>query len=299
MGEARPTSSLKESGVSRESILQLLVRGADNYFHRSESLMDVSIKAVEKVISESDVDRNDIDVLLLGTNSLAAPDFNDDFGHQLITKLHFKNAYVQLIGFQNCGDSVPIFRTARAMLKSGDAKTVLILIADDVTAAGVPRILKDSYLHSDGAAAALVSQNGPGYMLSNSKVLHLPASIKSIDSYDLDGNLDYLLDEAINIYQHNLGIQNVPEFVITHNMNRLYNQKVADKFEVSLDLVYGVHTLGHCLAADVLINMNVLETDGHLKGGEQGVLVVPTSRSIGVLDISYHKNNNTVSQINE
>ena len=286
-GEHRTAASLKEEGVSRERILQLLVRGADGYCRRTDALLTVAIDAAEATLQKSKVDRDLIGVLLLGTNSLRAPDFDRDFGHALITRLRLKNAYVQLVGFQNCGDSIPILITAKALIQSGAANNILVLIADDVTAAGVPRILKDSYLHSDGAAAGLVSREGPGFSLGASKIYHAPPMEETADPYDLEANLNYLLDKAVHASMGRRAENDAPRFVITHNMNRLFNQAMANAFRVPVARVYGYFQLGHCLAADALINMFRMEAEQELVDGEQGIVVVPTSRSIGVLDIEY------------
>lgn len=288
LGEHRTTASLKGEGVSRESILQLLVRGASGYRHRMEPLLAVTISAAEETLRKAgNVTRDSIDVLLLGTNSLGAPDFKEDFGHALITRLGLQNAYVQLVGFQNCGDSVPILSTARALIQSGAANNVLVLIADDVTAAGVPRILKDSYIHSDGAAAGMVSKEGPGFHLGPSKIIHAPPVEKSSDPYDLEANLKILMEKAVPAALRLGGESRPYQFVVTHNMNVLFNQMMANAFQLPAARVFGNLQLGHCLAADVLINMSCMESENELADGDRGIVVVPTSRSIGLLDIHY------------
>ncbi len=294
LGEHRTTASLKEDGVSRERILQLLVRGATGYRRRIEPLLAVTLRAAEATLQKAgNVDRDSIDVLLLGTNSLSAPDFKEDFGHALITRLQLQNAYVQLVGFQNCGDSVPILSTAKALIQSGAANNVLVLIADDVTAAGVPRILKDSYLHSDGAAAGLVSREGPGFYLGTCKVIHAPPIEQGANPYDLEANLNFLMEKAVRASMALAGEDSPYQFVVTHNMNSLFNQMMANAFQLPVTRVYGNLQLGHCLAADVLINMSCAESENKLIDGERGIVVVPTSRSIGVLNINYHARTQT------
>lgn len=306
LGEDCTTASLKAEGISRERILQLLVRGATGYRRHKDTLLSVAIEAAETTLKKTKyVDRNSIDVLLLGTNSMRAPDFESDFGHALITRLRLNNAYIQLVGFQNCGDSVPILSTARALLKSGAADNILVLIADDVTGAGIPRIVKDSYLHSDGAVAGLVSKQGPGFHLGLSKVFHAPPIDQAIDLYDLEANLQYLLEKALYASIQLRDEDGGPEFVITHNMNSIFNQRVADTFQLPISKVYGYVGLGHCLAADVLINMSCMELENKLSDNERGIVVVPTSRSVGLMNIKYvaHKNaldwQDTVSTVGE
>ncbi len=289
LGVHRPTLSLKEEGVPREAILELLVKGADGYRHSVDSLLQVALRTAQATLQKTHVGREQIDVLLFGTNSLNSPEFRQDFGHALLTGLGLSHAYVQSVGFQNCGDSVPILRTAHALVESGTARNVLVLIADDVTAAKVPRILKNSYLHSDGACACLVTATPRGFRIGNSAVLHVPASDRgAADLYDLEGNLASLLERAAQSAASFGGAAEAPAFVVTHNMNRLYNQRVADVFGVPRDRVFGNFPLGHCLASDVLVNLCRLGREHFLEQGQRGILVVPTRRSVGVLGLTYH-----------
>lgn len=282
VGAHRKTASLQHEGVTREQILQLLVRGAEGYFQCQEALFDVACQAARASLQAWHGDRADIDVVLLGSNSLRAADFDQDFGHQLLHELGLSRAYVQQTGFQNCADCVLILRTAKALVDAGAAANVLVLICDDVGAAGIPRILKDSYLHSDGAACALVSRSNVGFVLGDSQIIHARDHRGSCsDPHDLTANLDWLLGAAREMTSV------APDFVITHNMNRLYWQMVAKAFNVPQSKVFSQPEKGHFLAADVLINMKDMTDQGMLKHGDQGLVVVPTSRSVGIMLASY------------
>jgi hypothetical protein len=287
LGVHKDTASLQDEGVSRHSILQLLIKGADGYRQLEESLFKTAIQVGESTLLRSGINRDEVDVLIFSTNSIRSPEFQDDFGHALITALGLRKAFVQSVGFQNCGDSVPALLTADALIESGKAKKVLLIIADDATRAGVPRILKDSYLHSDGAVAGMVSVSSKGLSIGKSAVIHAPVRETGIhDPHDLQYNLTYLLSKAakkaVEWSDENGGY----DFVVTHNMNRLYNMQISSAFDVPLDCVIGEFKLGHCLASDVLINLvrMVERQTFHFNG--RGLLVVPTSRSIGVLELT-------------
>ncbi len=285
LGRHRTTSSLEQEGVARPAILQLLVRGAAGFHHAELGLLDSALTVAQASLSKAGIDRETIDVVLFASNSLAAPDRHRDIGHALITGLELRCAHSQLVGFQNCGDVVPLLRTAQAMVASGVARAVLIVLADDADAAGIPRILNNnSYLHSDGASACVVSAK-PGLLrIGASAVLHAEADDSANpDLYDLERNLAQLLGRAAQAACAGAG--EAPRFVVTHNMNRLYNVRVARAFGVPLERVVGEFGLGHCMASDALINLCRLVESGNLPEDAIGLIAVPTRRSVGVLAV--------------
>jgi len=288
MGEYRKAASLGDEGVSRERIIQLLVHGAEGYFRSHEGLFEMACRAANSTLDASGVSRSRINVVLLGSNSLRASAFEQDFGHRLISELGLCHAYVQQTGFQNCADAVPILRTAKALIDSGADEHVLVLIADDIGAAGVPRILKGSYLHSDGAAAALVTRQEHGFTLGLSKVVHAPGGgVSDVGPHDLAPHLPWLLNAALGVARSFSRDSAQPDFVITHNMNRLYHQMIANVFGVPVARVFSQPGLGHFLAADVLVNMKDMVDQGTVRNGDEGLIIVPTNRSIGVMEVAY------------
>jgi 3-oxoacyl-[acyl-carrier-protein] synthase III len=293
-GKKCATSSLKNIGMKRESILNLMVRGATHYYQATDPLFSVAKKAAVNTLAKSNLAKDSIDVLLIGTNSMRANDFLGDFGQKLLSELKLSNAYVQLVGFQNCGDSIPLLKTARSMLLSGEAENVLIVIADDVVASNIPRVLMDSYIHSDGAASVVLSKNGSGLKLEESEIRHLQLNnSRGFDPYDLGAQLDTLLSYAVDITNKMFVNNYFPKFIITHNMNRLYNSSIASAFNITVDAVIGNYPLGHCLASDVFINISDLFEEKKLCHGDVGLILAPNSRSVGVYKVRFVENNHS------
>lgn len=290
-----PTSSLAGHSLSRMQILSLLASGATGYYKNNKSLFDTLICTAEKSIENSNINRDSIDVVLFATNSLRSKEFHNDFGHLLITKLQLQNAYIQLVGFQNCGDGVLILRTAKSMIESGMAKTIMILIGDDCESANIPRILNNSYLHSDGASSCILSKDDLGsarFELNSSFISHAKSDNNSTeissDVYNLNVNLDSLLSISFNRL---MGLtKSLPDFIVTHNMNTIYNSHISNSFQIPIQKISSYCELGHCMASDVLINMCIMAKDKTLGNGLNGIILTPTSLSIGCMRITYYVN---------
>ncbi len=287
LGDYIKTQSLADEGESRRTILSLLTRGASGFYKLNQPLIDVAVNTARTALQQSGIAANEVDVLLIGSNSLRSDHFSKDFGQDLLSQLALKDAYVQLVGFQNCGDSIPLLKTASSLINSGDARNVLIVIADDVDASKIPRVLKDSYVHSDGASAVVVSCQSRGLSLINSAIRHLELKPdENFDPNDLGAKLNSLLTIAKDLTAQLFVDGGSPQFVISHNMNQLYGHEIAKAFGINADSIFCDYELGHCLASDIFININKTLSDSasHLVG--DGILLAPNSRSVGVYRVS-------------
>lgn len=284
LGEEVPISSLHAEGLSREILVQLAVRGVSR-FHRAErSLLELAEASARATLCAAKLAAEDIDVLLFASNSLRVEDHQLDISHCLLRALDLDRAYVHGICFQNCGDCILALRTAEGLVASGQARRVLIVFADRVCDAGVPRILRHAYIHSDGAASCVVERAAAGFAIGRSAIEH-SAERRPNDPDDPDSlmNLDINLDRFAERARARFVDGSVVPFdrIITHNINRIFNHRLARLFGVPAEQVVGTEGLGHCLASDVLINLAALED------GARNVLVfTPTRRSFGVMALS-------------
>lgn len=288
LGRACKTSELS---LDRRSAIELLAKGADGYRKAELGLIDAAVTVARECLKRSSVSPEGIDMVLFGSNSLNAPDAANDIGHSLVSILGLKRAHAQLVGFQNCGDSVPILRTAQAMVRSGLAKNVLVVMADDTDAAALPRVVgANAYLHSDGASACLVSARPGQFELVDSAVRHIDAETGSgFDPMDMETHLHALLLEARALLTAGGAFDpaDARSLVITHNMNRLFGVRVSQAIGVSADSVFAQPGLGHCMASDALINLATVAHLKRLAPGSVCAVVVPTRRSVGVLTLRW------------
>ncbi len=279
LGEEVPISSLRAEGVSREILLQLAVRGVNRFHRARRSLLELAETSARATLHAAKLTASDIDVLVFASNSLRAEDHQTDISHCLLRLLELDRAHVHGICFQNCGDCILALRTAEGLVASGQAKRVLIVFADRVCDAGVPRILQHAYIHSDGATSCVVERGAAGFAIGRSAIEH-SAEREPNDLMDLELNLDRFAERARARFMDG---SVVPfDHIITHNINRVFNHRLARLFGVAAEHVVGTEGLGHCLASDVLINLSCLE-----RGAARNVLVfTPTRRSFGVMALS-------------
>lgn len=287
LGDRVRTQALSDLGESRSTILSLLTRGASGFHKLNQPLVDAAVACVQRALDKSGFFASDVDVVLIGTNSQRSGHFANDFGQELLSRLGLKNAYVQQVGFQNCGDSIPLLKTANALIESGDAHTVVGVIADDVDASAIPRVLMDSYVHSDGASAVVVSNRATGIRLIGSAIRHLDLNPHhNYDPNNLGARLEQLLVVARDLIHQIFPDETWPRFVISHNMNRIFDSDVATALNVPHGAILGDCEMGHCLASDVFINLDKALTSGTDGFSGDGILLAPNSRSVGVYRVS-------------
>jgi hypothetical protein len=288
LGRACKTSDLH---LDRISTLELLAKGADGYHKAENGLIDSAVTVARECLRQSCVPSAEVDMVLFGSNSLNASDAAQDIGHRLVFILNLSHAHAQFIGFQNCGDSVPLLRTAQAMVRSGLAKNVLVVVSDDTDAANLPRVVgTNSYLHSDGASACLVSAKPGQFELLDSAVRHIDTDTGSdFDPMDLEMHLQTLLLQAKALLTQSGSFDFADEraLIITHNMNRLFGIRVSQVIGVPVNRVYARASLGHCMASDALINLALITTENSVTPGSTCAIVVPNRRSIGIFTLRF------------
>ena len=288
LGQARKTTDLD---LDRISTIELLAKGVEGYRKAELGLIDTAVTVARDCLKKSGIALESVDMVLFGSNSLSAPEAAHDIGHSLVSILGLRRAHAQLVGFQNCGDSVPILRTAQAMVRSGMAKNVLIVMADDTDAASLPRVVgANSYLHSDGASACLVNERVGQFELVDSAVRHINVDTGfDFDPMDLETHLQTLLHEARDLLLQggSIDLEDQRTLVLTHNMNRLFGVRVAHAMGIPSSRVFAQPSLGHCMASDALINLAKVANDRRLADGSACAVVVPTRRSVGVLTLKY------------
>lgn len=280
LGDAAAVSSLAAEGASRELLLQLAVRGVSRFHRAGRPLLELATASARASLVAARLAPSDIDVLVFASSSLGLADRELDVAHGLLRALELDRAHVHGICFQNCGDGILALRTAEGLVASGQAGRVLIVIADRVCDTGVPRILEQAYVHSDGAASCVVERGAAGFAIGRSAIEHSDEP-RPLDALNLDLHLDRFAERArTRVAPGSAGA--AFDHVVTHNINRLFNHRLARLFGVPAERVVGGEDLGHCLASDILINLAAVE-----RRAARSVLVfTPTRRSFGVMALS-------------
>lgn len=283
LGAHQPLSSLLSEGTPRRQLVQLAARGATGFHRAEQSIGELARAAARGALHRAEHDPAEVDVLLFATNSARSPEFDGDVAHELLGALGLERAHTHGVGLQNCGDGALALRTAAALVDSGQARHVLIVIADKVCDAGVPRIVNDAYLHSDGASACLVSGGGSGYRIAATRILQAvaaPGQAIRADPMDIDVHLERFIEQGRAWVAQTMGVRVGPEHaLISHNINRIFNHRLARAFGLAEERVLGRFTRGHCLASDLLMNLEVLAAAPTVPVW----VFAPTHRSCGLM----------------
>jgi len=279
LGNSIPTSSLIQDGIEPALVLQLAVKGTKSFRRSTETLFEMAMSTGLKSLKRADVTPASIDVLLFSSNSMGSAEFREDISHRLLRALGLSEAYVHGVCFQNCGDGILALRTAQALVASGQAKRALVIFADRVCDAGIPRIVKNAYIHSDGASSCVVEVHAVGFQIGRCRIIHSQEE-EIADPFDIEVNLDGFARRAKAMFagEDGRGI----ELLVTHNINQIFNHRMARIFGLPPGKIIGFEGEGHCLASDILINLGSLE-DSH---GKRILVFAPTRRSYGVLELN-------------
>lgn len=286
LGDSVPASKLQADGVDRRSLVELLARGIYNYSESKISMFEMALESAKKTIESSKHNKDDIDVLLLLTNSSQSSEFSENFGHRLLTELELHNAYLHGACYQDCGDLILGLKTAKALILSKEALNVLVVVVDKVFDGGYPRLVGNSVIHGDAASSCIVSEShiqfklGPIVIRNNTNI---QGSTDSILDFE-DGLKSYSVNITKDVMaQSNISLSDIV-LVITNNFNRVFSSRFSQFIGVRDDIVFteNISKTGHCLASDILINLSDI---GHEHKNGPALLFASSKRSYGALII--------------
>jgi 3-oxoacyl-[acyl-carrier-protein] synthase-3 len=258
----------------------------------AESNIDMAIAAAEKLLNESDIDRDEIGLILyaaaLNSSStlwdgngasdsspvLRLDSVSDLFkypGSVLQTELDLTNAAVVGINQVGCASIFAALRMARAMiLAEDDLRTVLCISADKFPGHGHRDLAYN--LVSDGACAALVRRNG-----ERNRIVEC-AQVTKGSLWDSEG----IENEIIAAYfptaaaliertlaSAGLSIDDIA-LVIPHNVSLRSWEILGRLIKCPPDRIFtdNIARVGHTIASDNLLNLRRATECGRVKQGD-------------------------------
>ena len=290
-------AELRERGLLRGSADTLRSFGFETvHLACDESNLDMAIAAAEKLLDESDIDRDEIGMILYAAalnssstlwngNGVSRPGSVLDLGnvHDLFkypgsvlqTRLDLPNAAVVGINQVGCASIFAALRMARALITTEDNLQAILCVSADKYPSGQQRDLAYN-LVSDGACAALVRRDA-----ERNRIVECTQVTKGAlwDSDEIENEIiaayfptaasliERTLDNA------GLDIDDIA-LVIPHNVSLRSWEILGRLIKCPADRIYtdNIARVGHTIASDNLLNLRHATEAGLVEKGEYMLL---------------------------
>lgn len=252
---------------------------ADNEF-----TSDLGVKAARRAIEAANIDPQQIDLIIVATTTpdRVFPSTACLIQHQLGIKNTCPAFDLQAV----CSGFIYALTTADSMIKSGVAKTALVIGAETMSRITDWTDRSNCILWGDGAGAVILqASQAPGILSAHihadgrfEQLLHVPSGISKKDgarTIKMEGNavfkvavntLDAIVDKTLGV--NGLGKMHI-DWLVPHQANIRILQATAKKLEISMDkVVVTVAEHGNTSAASVPLALDVAVRDGRIQRDE-------------------------------
>ncbi|WP_323177922.1 3-oxoacyl-ACP synthase [Streptomyces sp. NBC_00083] len=239
--------------------------------HRThKSLEELAVEAGRATLRAAGVDPSSVDALVLCCTSFpGGPDSHGGFVRTISEGLGLHDADFLGVTLDRCTNLLAGLRVAEAFVAAGTHRRVLVVTTDRVTAEA-ERLAKFA-LFSDGAAGALVSDTDGEYEIVASAAAH---ETKDLDwsnqiSPELSRRVNtHLMKHASRRAPHgaSMGIDQVDILMHTNVFEAIIVMKELQAgFSAAQLFTDNIARVGHCFAADPVINLADLAAAGRLR----------------------------------
>lgn len=249
-----------------------------------ECTSDLGLAAARKAIEAANIDVQDIDLLVLATTT---PDRIFPSTACLIqAQLGIKNNSPAFDVQAVCSGFVYALSVADSMIKTGAAKTALVIGAETMSRITDWTDRSNCILWGDGAGAVILQASGEAGIMathlhadgSYEKLLTVPAGVSRQEgdkTIHMEGNavfkmavntLDQIVDETLLAN----GMQKTDvDWLVPHQANIRILQATAKKLDMDLDkVVVTVDKHGNTSAASIPLALDTAVRDGRIKRGD-------------------------------
>lgn len=278
LGEPRLIDGLEPFRRSPERLREFQKMGMENYCcSPSADAVELARRSVQKTLRAASLPADRIDVVLYCSENVAiTPDGTRRF-HRLLHELGLVNAYPIGVHLSNSSNAATLFRVAMSLIRSGEAKSSLLVLAD-VAKSEAERVMEPALaVIGDGAASCIVSSEVEGQF----ELLRVVQSASHPSDEARRASLDSL-KMRIKANQRLLREQGLSPSSFAHAVTNNYGLSVLEGFAsitgIPLSRVYidNVKKLGHVASADPWINIADLQASGAI---EQGSLIMMITSS--------------------
>ncbi|MFC8952499.1 3-oxoacyl-[acyl-carrier-protein] synthase III C-terminal domain-containing protein [Streptomyces sp. NPDC057101] len=256
-----------------------------------ETPAELAARAVAETLAVAGTDPRSVDAVLYGTCSYwgeghpppGDPAKLTDTIARLVLEPHgLGHAQLSLVWLAESGNTGSVLRLARALVASGVHRTVLCVSADAVPPLpGEYRAMPNAVtVNGDGAASCLVSTEIPGDFRLGPTAQHSSAPMRALaKGQGLRKHLEIV--KGIRVCRAAL---DTPPDGFAWMLSNHYSRPVLTEFAtlagVPAERLYtaNIARLGHCFAADTLIDLADLHRGGRIAPGDD-VLMLTTGPS--------------------
>ncbi len=263
---------------ARTGIRERHIAASDEY------TSDLGIAAAKKAIEAANIDVQDIDLLIVATTTpdRVFPSTACMIQNQLGIKNNSPAFDVQAV----CSGFVYALSVADSMIKTGAAKTALVIGAETMSRITDWTDRSNCILWGDGAGAVILQASDEAGIItthlhangSYEKLLTVPAGVSRQDgdkTIKMEGNavfkmavntLDQIVDETLLAN----GMQKSDvDWLVPHQANIRILQATAKKLDMDLDkVVVTVDKHGNTSAASIPLALDTAVRDGRIKRGD-------------------------------
>ncbi|MGI8402397.1 MAG: 3-oxoacyl-ACP synthase III family protein [Gemmatimonadaceae bacterium] len=296
--ESASLEQLSERGLLKGSVAALRSFGFDRvHLAGDESNVDMAILAAQKLLSESDIDPEEIGLILYATalsssatmwdavdarrgasGVLQLDDVSDLFKYPaslLQSELDLPNASVMGINQVGCASIFTALRMARAMISSESELDSVLCVSADKFPPGEPRDLVYNVV-SDGASAALVRRGA-----SRNRIVECAQITKGAlwDGGSLENEIvAAYFPTAKSLIERTLAKAGLTiddiALVIPHNVSARSWEILGKLIGCRRERIYtdNIKCAGHTIASDNLLNLERATDEGRIKKGDRLLL---------------------------
>ncbi len=278
----RRRSFLAENHEAADLMARTTAEGIDNYFDADAPAWALAVPAAQQSLLRANLDIADIDLIVYCTESTDSRSAISRDPNKLAQALG--GSHTPLVGVTGnvCANAGAALSVARNAIICGEAENVLVVTADAWD--DRPRLVDaGTCLMSDAAAAAIVSTARPSHHVSWEIAAVHPAV--DHDMHDVDPAVDTMemvrgtvagMQRATARRAAVVGGQMV-DHVVSGNLGDTVIKMFARLVGIDHEQIYRLTAdNGHCLAADVLINLDHFEAR---MGNDDRVLVLATGHN--------------------
>ncbi|WP_411122393.1 acyl carrier protein [Streptomyces sp. x-19] len=167
LGEyAEPVADLPELQADPAIAAELTApaAGFDTYRWSDAPVVELMAAAVQRTLGEAGVPGDEVDLVLLATDSLPHGRAAQRDVAELLTETGLTRATASTLGLMDCATAMAALGTAASLVRDGSARHVLVVSGDlaDLAAGGDRVVAGGVAIASDAAASALVSATAAG-----------------------------------------------------------------------------------------------------------------------------------------
>lgn len=250
------------------------------YFAEEETIEQMALNAVEKIIEETKVDTEEIGLIIVATTSSnkLMPGISNYIQKEMkISKCICLDILAGCSGYINAVD------IAQMYLNSGKVKKAIIVGVDILSKYTNTEDIGTSIILSDGAGATLFESSEDNMYFSN---IEATPDTNNILECNTNGKIKmdglsiykYAVTETVKnvkglLKQSGEKIENI-KYIVPHQSNLKIISAIANRLEISMDKIYtNIEKIGNTFCASIPIALEEMQQKELLKQGDKIVLL--------------------------